>query len=766
MEYRPRLTAVVMVVLLSALAVPLSAADEAYTKILSYKFGQTRTDLTAIETAIRQADAAGRKAIEAKLLAAMTSPKATFECKQFVCRMLRQIGTEQCLPAVTKLLVTEDLSHMARFALQGMDSPKVDMALRQALGKVTGNVRIGIVGTIGARGDRKAVGDLAKLIALGDPALSGAAIAALGRIGGADAAKALTGVKVPKSLQLAAADAYLMCADAMLAEGQTAEAAAIYRKHSAAGAPTIIRIAALGGLVAAEGDKATPLVVALMKGSDPVLQQVASKLLLEIPGPQARAAFAAQFSAMPANAQLVLLSSLTANDKAAAPAVVSAIASKDAAVRVAAIRALGRLGDPPHVAPLAELATGTDDAAKAAAAGLIQLRGDGIDKAMLAVATGGAAPPVRAAAITGLVGRGATAAVPALLTAAADADAGIRKVAQKGLGALAGTKDLPAIVALLVANTNSAERLALERSLVAATARDADANARVRPILAALRTAGPEPKGNLMAALSRLGGANALAAVRRQTTSDNAEVKKSAVRALAAWVDPASMPALLKVAAGDSDPTCRILALRGFITQASRPSERPQNQTAAMLATAMKLAKRTEEKRAALAALVGVPCPKAKAVAEACLADPALKAEAALAVAAIKQGIARKTYKGSASDNGGAARLAVDGNGETRWTTRRSMRAGVSFTLDMGVERLVKGLTLDAGNGTDYPRGYQVFLSADGRKWGSHVAEGKPKANPVKITLAAPKRARYVRILQTAADRNRWGIGELTIESD
>ncbi len=766
MEYRPRLTAVVTIALLCAFAAPVSAAADAYTKILGYKFGQSRVDLTAIEAEIRQADAAGRKAIEAKLLKAVASAKATFECKQFVCRMLRQIGTERCIPAMAALLLDEELSHMARFALQGMESPKVDTALRGALPKVKGKLRIGIVGTIGARRNRDAVADLAALITPEDPELAGAAIAALGRIGGADAAKALTGAKVPENLHLAAADAYLMCADSILAEGKAAEAAAYYRTFTGEDVPTIIRIAAVGGLVRAEGDKATPLVLGLMKGSDPVLQQVASKLLLEISGPQARKAFAAQFATMPANAQLVLLSSLTADDKGAAAAVTKAVDSKHATVRVAAIRALGLLGDAGHVEMLATLACKTDDAGKAAAIGLVQLRGDPIDEAMLALAAGKATPPIRAAAMTGLIGRGTTAAVPTLLTASTDKDAGVRKVAQKGLGALAGARDAAAIVALLVANTNSGERLALERSLVSAAGRSADASARVRPIIVALSKAGPEAKGNLMAALSRLGGAPALGAVSREARGKNVDIRKSAVRALAGWIDASSMPALLTAAKGDADPACKILALRGYVTQAARPSERPESETAALLGGAMKLAKRTEEKRAILAALMGAPCPKSQELAESYLTDPALKAEAGLAVGAIKQGIARKTYKASASDNGGAAKLAVDGNPETKWSTRRSMKSGVWFTLDMGVNRLVKGLTLDAGNGTDYPRGYVVYASPDGRKWGSPLADGNARGNPVKITLATPKRTRYLKIVQTGSARNRWSIGELTVESD
>ena len=45
----------------------------------------------------------GEKSV-GQLVKALESPKATFECKQWSCRMLRQIGTEASVPALAKLL--------------------------------------------------------------------------------------------------------------------------------------------------------------------------------------------------------------------------------------------------------------------------------------------------------------------------------------------------------------------------------------------------------------------------------------------------------------------------------------------------------------------------------------------------------------------------------------------------------------------------------------------------------------------------------------
>jgi len=141
------------------------ATDETYQRIVNYRFGDDREDLLAVEAAIRAATPEQSKEIEKRLLAILKSPDAAGDAKQWVCRMLRQIGTEESVPALAELLTNKDLSHMARYALERMPYPAVDEAFRAALGKTSGNVKVGLIGSIGVRGDRKAVAELAKLAA-------------------------------------------------------------------------------------------------------------------------------------------------------------------------------------------------------------------------------------------------------------------------------------------------------------------------------------------------------------------------------------------------------------------------------------------------------------------------------------------------------------------------------------------------------------------------------------------------------------------------
>lgn len=163
--------------------------------IATYDFGQSRKALTSVEAEIRTASPEGLNAIEARMVDILKSKDATYAAKEFSCRMLRRIGTEKSIPVLEKALYDEQLTDMARFALQGLPSPQVDKAFRKAVQKLDGNCRIGVVGSIAARRDQGAVPILAQWVNCQDKALSEATVIALREIGGMEAEIALSKVK-------------------------------------------------------------------------------------------------------------------------------------------------------------------------------------------------------------------------------------------------------------------------------------------------------------------------------------------------------------------------------------------------------------------------------------------------------------------------------------------------------------------------------------------------------------------------------------------
>ena len=143
-----------------------------YSEVLTYEFSGPRTATIAIEAEIRAATPEELRAIETKLLTILASPDATTACKDWVCRQLRQAGSERSVPALVPLVADKDLATVARWALQSIPSLKVDEALRDAVCQVQGDLLVGVVCTIGARRDSRAVPLLAPLASDKDPAVA------------------------------------------------------------------------------------------------------------------------------------------------------------------------------------------------------------------------------------------------------------------------------------------------------------------------------------------------------------------------------------------------------------------------------------------------------------------------------------------------------------------------------------------------------------------------------------------------------------------
>jgi type 1 glutamine amidotransferase len=235
-----------------------SGMEQQLAKIKTYDFGDSRAALTAFSDEIRKAygKPGELKKYEAALDDVLKSD-AKYAGKQYACRELSIIGTEQSVPMLAGMLTSEEYSDMARYALERIPGEAVNKALLAALAKAQGNAKIGIVNSLGERGCTAATADIAKCADGSDKALCGAAISALGKIGGSDAVKALDKARdgAPEGLKLAVYDAYLKVAEKLVAGGQKAEAMRIYTGLNKEDVPQLVRTAALKGMVGAAGRK-------------------------------------------------------------------------------------------------------------------------------------------------------------------------------------------------------------------------------------------------------------------------------------------------------------------------------------------------------------------------------------------------------------------------------------------------------------------------------------------------------------------------------
>src|SRR5437867_3716941 len=215
--------------LLSPLAQGQGAGSDVYQAIVKREFGTASNEMAAIEQEIQDAKAEQYQKIEARLVSVLESPEATMPGKQFACQMLRIVGSAKCVPAISKLLVDDQLSHMARYVLQGMRDPLVDAALRKALGQTHGKPRLGVIDTLGDRGDRLSLEAVANMLKENDEATILCALNALGKIGGVHAADMLERAKRPGRFREAWAHAYLRTAGSVAAAGKVVRAEKIYQ---------------------------------------------------------------------------------------------------------------------------------------------------------------------------------------------------------------------------------------------------------------------------------------------------------------------------------------------------------------------------------------------------------------------------------------------------------------------------------------------------------------------------------------------------------
>jgi HEAT repeat protein len=744
--------------------------DDVFKRIVTFKLGQDAKDMNAVSDLVVRSlnDAQERKRIEKRLIAVLGVPNATFECKQFVCRQLFTIGTSDSIPALVALLPDKDLSHMALYALGRMPGAEAATALRKGLTTLQGQPLIGVINCLGERGDPDSAAALIRLLKGNDAEVAMAAASALGKIGGDAAAAALAAVRPNADPKLRAVvdDAWLRCADRFLALGDRAKAQAIYEAMYAPSEKKHLRAAALRGLIALGGDKAVSMVLAALSGGDAGPRAVALGYIREIPGAAATKAFAEQLPKLSPEVQALLLDALAdRGDAAAGPAAVAATKSSDGRVRVAALRALAKLGDASSVALLGKSAAGADAAeADAARFSLSFLRGQGVDSAILD-GLKDTDPKVRVELIKAIYSRRPAAALPALLKAAQDADVAVRQEAFKALGSLADEKTLPDLVGMLVKAKEEPERGALEKAVMTIAGKVKDEQARTSAVLAAVPTASGPGKAALLRILARFGGDKPLEAVRGALKDPDPQVQDAAIRSLADWPDAAPADTLLDIAKTAPNETHRVLALRGYVRLIALPGDRPVSDVLKRFEDTLRLATRVEDKKLVLAAVADVHHPDALKLLEPYIADAALRAEAEAAAKKIKDGM-NAPPKLTASVNPDNAKNAMDGNPESRWDTSRPQDGGEWFMLELGMEKEISKITLDSAKSAgDYPRGYEVYISRDGKSWGRPVAKGEGKTPVVEIAFK-PIFGRFIKIVQTGkADGLFWSIHELKLEA-
>ncbi len=518
--------------------------------------------------------------------------------------------------------------------------------------------RLGVINSLGNRGDAEAVSVLKPLVTSTEAPVSEAAIMALGKIGTPAAVSALRALP-PTNTQ--AGRAMIRAAERLAVGGKKADAQKLYEALAGESRPNVIRAGAVRGLAAMQSPRAGTVALSALKSSDTYLQQVGAQVLGTSTDANATSQAIAAWPTLPPPVQSILLTAWAdRQEKTAVDVALQATGSADDSVRQTGIYASGRIGGVKAVPRLADIAAhGQGGDRNSARDALASMPGADVDTAILQMAQTGPAD-TRGALLAILADRPTPATRAALLATAKGSDSRAAVQSLRALARIGSANEYPELINLTVTTSNDEVRDAARDAVVSVGPRVGNANQAAEPVLAAYAGASSQAKSALMPVLANLGTDRALTELTRATQSGDTAVKQAAVTALAeTWSDTRPLPALLNIASNDNDKSLRIEALRGYLRLVQQDERMGSEEKVNRVSQALQAAQRPEEKRQALNVLRDARIPQAVQLSAKYLDDPDVFSDAANTVIDLA-GPRRKNNRDLAAVKGDATTAALN----------------------------------------------------------------------------------------------------------
>jgi len=447
--------------------------------------------------------------------------------KAIACKRLAIYGTGESVSELAKLLPDDSLSSWTRIALEAIPGSKPDEALRNAAKSLSGNKLIGVLNSIGVRGDVAAVDLLKSKLQDSDVQVASAAAIALGQIGNEAARKSLTQslANAPAGARSAIAEACVLCAEKAMNDGKSDIAIAVYDQVRKADVPSQRVIEATRGAILARKEQGVPLLVENLRSPDRGLFRIALATAREI---------------------------------------VKAAASGPKEVRLSALNALARVGNASSVSTLVSVAGEADaDLTKGALQALAELPDQNATKEILDRLS--KADDKLLPVLLAVVGVRRIEATDLITKALAKKDKATREAALKALGATV-PPDRMDVLLTQVLKPSFVEDVEVARSaLKTAAVRMPDREACAKQIAASIETSSLETQTALLDILAAVGGTNALQAVKNAALSSSDPLKDVSSKLLGDWMTIDAAPVLLNLATSGPADKYQGRALRGYI---------------------------------------------------------------------------------------------------------------------------------------------------------------------------------------------------------
>jgi len=566
--------------------------------------------------------------------------------KKFFCQQLSLIGTADEVPHLARLLNDTTLGFYARYALERIPGDRSTDALREAAATSGGLTLVGQINALGEKEDSQAIELLGRYVREShDIAVRGAAIHALGKIGGPDAVQLLRASPTDSSLRGLVAESLLRSAERCESGGELSAAAAVYTALNSSQEPPLIRASAFAGLIRCQPDPDSSMIIEALRSDDDILHSGVLRLLRETSGKRIAAVVAARTSTLPASTRAQMFYALAdVGERRALPEMYAAITHPDRSLQAAAFSGIGKLGDSSSVGRLCSAMNNADVQQGAAIRkSLVRLRGPGVDERLTAFLTAKATAACKEQIIAVLTARDCREAVPALLCVVKTGGAKIRKAGIDALGMLGEGSISAELARMLNADQFASETPSLVRALTKIGQRDQTPD-RVRDnVLAELPRSRPGTRAALFQVLGQFGGEKSYHAIRSALGDRDPNIRTAAIRVLSGWPDSAPLEDLLTQAHAADDAGRQTLALRGAVNLLEKAPDLTEEDKVTMIEREIRCASTSEAKILLLSALGKQSSRHALHVAVSCLDQPGIEDEAALAVVSVVRAMGKSS---------------------------------------------------------------------------------------------------------------------------
>ena len=566
---------------------------------------------------------------------------ATVFAKARACQQLGEFGTEKAVPALAALLDHEQLAVYARTGLERIDGPASLAALRAALEHTQGKRRVGVIHSLAALHDEKAVPALSALTRDSDPALVQAALLALGRIANEKALSLVRQalVRGPEAVRPDAAAACLLAAEQQMIQGKTGEAKSLYDIVRLAPVPESYRIGATRGAILSRQEDRVDFLMQQLRSDEPALRDVALLTIRDIPSDALATALNAEMNTAPHGLQVKLITALKdCHNRESLRLIRHKTVSNDPGIRLTAVRVLADIGGAGNAAIFLQVITQNRrlEEVEIAITALEQTTGAEVNKMITQTLQETRKADAQILLVHLLDKRHVTDATGELLQLAGRSDPEVRVAALQALRSLAVLDELPRLIAITKANQGGKVRDAAVLAVAGACENSGAIEEAGALVLKELRTTElAAERESWIRVLTALGYTDALPVITGLLQDTDPSFVQATLAHLSRWPNPLPIDTLFRVVETDTRPGLRGAALKAIlrlVIAAANQNQAAQDKLVTWFKHASQSVQSVSEKRSLLSGLGRVPHIDSVRLAATYLDDPEVKLEAAYAI--------------------------------------------------------------------------------------------------------------------------------------